>query len=248
MGVTENLVYGIQKKPAVVWLLNNKGLVKEQLKAQFNPSEYSISRGLSLARAKALGRNNDPTLAQASSEPSAILNITLHFDSATELHSLFGANSLKGDAMKSMALGGFYNFNKYITDDVSRKMAGLTVFDADEHSPNKVRIMWGTLDFIGRVESCSVSYTMFSPNGAALRSSVKLSLVGEEAYIINQKKQPQNSPDRTKERVLGMSDQLWMHASEEYADPTKWREIADANAILNPRKVSLITIKIPPIT
>lgn len=247
MGAIDNLVYGIQKKTVAIWLLGSKGEVKEELKAQFNPSEYTISRGLSLSRAKALGRNTDPTLAQAPNEPSAILNITLNFDAISELHSLFGANSLKGDALKDIALGSFYNVNKFIPKDVSKKMAGLTVFDADEHSPNKLRIMWGTLDFIGRVESSSVSYTMFSPNGSALRSSVKLSVVGEEAYIINRKKLPQNSPDRTKERTLGMKDQLWMHADKEYSDPSKWRDIAEANGILNPRNLSMLTIKIPPI-
>ena len=59
---------------------------------------------------------------------------------------------------------------------------------------------------------------------------------------------PRQSSDRTKQRVLKQDEQLWMLAAREYEDPGKWREIAIANGIDNPRLVqSGSKIIVPPL-
>ena len=59
---------------------------------------------------------------------------------------------------------------------------------------------------------------------------------------------PFESPDRTKERTLTQGDQLWMIAGQEYSDPGQWKVIAEANDILNPRKLEgAVTLKVPSI-
>jgi nucleoid-associated protein YgaU len=47
---------------------------------------------------------------------------------------------------------------------------------------------------------------------------------------------PRQSADRTKQKTLKQGEQLWMLAAEEYEDPSRWRAIAEANGIDNPRK------------
>lgn len=246
MGLVENVVYGIQKKKAHLIISKGEGTRFIKLEAQFNPSEYRIHRGLSLSRVKALGSNPTPADTRAAADNAATLSVKLHFDTASELFSLFSSKpSLQG--LKTVAAYGLYNTKKFIPKDVTQALVDLVMFDADAHAPNNVRLVWGTLDFVGKVESCAVSNTMFAPDGTVLRVSVDLTIRGEEQRVINKKRSPFNSPDRTKERTLGMMDELWMHAEAEYSDPEMWRPIAKANNILNPRRISLSKISIPPI-
>ena len=57
-----------------------------------------------------------------------------------------------------------------------------------------------------------------------------------------------SSPNRTKERTLTEGDPLWLMAQQEYDDPAMWRTIAEANGILNPRKISgAMRLKVPSI-
>ena len=125
----------------------------------------------------------------------------------------------------------------------------LLKFNSETHQPPLVNFIWGPLDFEGRVESIHTTYTMFSSDGTPVRAKVDLRITGSERQDMNLAQQlPFESPDRTKERTLAQGDQLWMVASREYDDPAQWKVIAEANDILNPRKLeTAATLKVPSI-
>jgi len=51
-------------------------------------------------------------------------------------------------------------------------------YDGQQHQPDVVQIVWGTLLFNGRLTSLDVDYTLFKPSGAPLRAKVSMSFQG----------------------------------------------------------------------
>jgi nucleoid-associated protein YgaU len=126
--------------------------------------------------------------------------------------------------------------NADVTSVVQRFKA-LIRYEAKLHRPPTVEFIWGEhLDFKGVISSSSVHYTMFNPDGTPVRATISLSITGDEVDALNESKSKTfESPDRTKTRFLGFGEQLFMLADSEYGDPAKWKPIAAANDIMNPR-------------
>lgn len=133
-------------------------------------------------------------------------------------------------------------FDTYDTkQDVRKQVKKLTQFlekDAQTHIPDELIFAWGEFAFIGNLININETYTMFHTDGNPVRAKVEIVIKGLVADGENSNKQPQEEVDATKVRDLIGTDELWMMAQKEYKDPQKWREIAKANNILNPRKHS----------
>lgn len=234
---------------------------------QFNPSEYTIRRGVKLSSKKPLGKDSAPSSVQAVYGEPSVLAVTLYFDSYTELKSGEGlaaaAGSKVGGALKSKfnelkpkslpsfdmneesSPDVFYTVNKLFDDLLST-----IKYAYEEHEPPYVGFVWGDhLHFVGKIRSYNVQYTMFDRDGTPVRAKLSLVLVGEEmALTMAEILFPNESPDRTKQRTLHYGDQLWMMALNEYGDPAHWKTIAQANGILNPREAGGVRrLKVPPI-
>ena len=229
------------------------------LTVQFNPSEYSIQRHARASVRRPLGRDSDPSRAFAVSGDLATLSVTLYFDTITDLHNTSltgmvsavksgGTAALKSTAAQ-LAKDQFLPGSSSKSADTCAELMRLLKFNSETHQPPLVNFVWGPLDFEGRVESIHTTYTMFSSDGTPVRAKVDLRITGSERQDMNLARQlPFESPDRTKERTLAQGDQLWMVASREYDDPAQWKVIAEANDILNPRKLeTATTLKVPSI-
>ncbi len=231
----------------------------EALTVQFNPSEYSISRSVRPAVRRPIGQDANPEKQYAVSGDLAVLSVSLYFDTITDLHdfSLIGtAKQIKSGgtsalkpALKQMAKDQLWRGSADGRADTCAEMMRLLKFNRETHQPPVVVFFWGPLEFEGRLESLNVHYTMFNPDGTPVRAKADLRIVGEEREAMNLAEQlPFESPDRTKERTLTQGDQLWMIAGQEYSDPGQWKVIAEANDILNPRKLEgAVTLKVPSI-
>lgn len=216
--------------------------LSDAITVQFNPAEYSISRGANMGRNQIWGRDVKTETMPPPTEPkSATLSLTLYFDNITKLEK----KSLL-DKAKSL---GAKKEDKKEPVAVCEDIVQVIKYSAEEHAPPKVRFLWGTLDFDGHITSAQIQYTMFAPDGRPVRATLNLTLEGEEKKAEQKSKQNTfNSPNRTKERMLTEGDQLWMMAQQEYDDPALWKVIAEANGILNPRKLSrAMTLKVPSI-
>ena len=97
--------------------------------------------------------------------------------------------------------------------------------------------------------SSAISYTMFAKDGTPLRAKLQITIVGEETELLQSRMAHTfSSPNRTKERTLTEGDPLWLMAQQEYDNPAMWRTIAEANGILNPRRITrAMTLKVPSI-
>lgn len=122
-------------------------------------------------------------------------------------------------------------------DDVKTQIQNLRdivyKYDGNNHEPNHVRLLWGSLIFFGRLESMVVEYTLFKPSGEPLRAKVKLSFSGfmskeEEALRANR-----SSPDLSHLIEVKAGDTLPLLCYRVYKDCSYYLEIARINNITN---------------
>ena len=124
-----------------------------------------------------------------------------------------------------------------VKDQVSELTDVVYKYDGDNHEPNHVRIIWGNLIFFGRLESMSVAYTLFKPNGEPLRAKVKLAFSGfmskeEEALRANR-----SSPDLSHLVEFKAGDTLPLLCYRIYNDSSYYVEVARVNNITNFRDI-----------
>ena len=103
------------------------------------------------------------------------------------------------------------------------------------HAPPIVRFTWDTQIFRGVMESCNVTYLMFTPDGIPLRAKVAVTLKEYRPVEIQLKDPPRSSPDVEKQYVVRRGDTLSNIAAGVYRDSGVWRAIANANQIRDPR-------------
>lgn len=81
-------------------------------------------------------------------------------------------------------------------------LKSLCTVDAATGSPYFLRITWGKMRwgdkgwFAGRASDLSVIYTLFDRDATSQRATVRLSLVADESFVIQQSIKAQTAPDR----------------------------------------------------
>jgi nucleoid-associated protein YgaU len=123
-----------------------------------------------------------------------------------------------------------------------RNLRRLLEINSDLHAPPIVSFTWGHEDFRGVIDSLAVTYTLFSPDGTPLRAKVSMSLKEYRTVEEQVRKRPKFSPDVEKTYVVRRGDSLSGIAERIYRDPTRWREIARANRVHDPRRVATGTV------
>jgi hypothetical protein len=103
------------------------------------------------------------------------------------------------------------------------------------HAPPIVRFTWDRQIFKGVMESCNVTYLMFTPDGIPLRAKVAISLKEYRPVEVQLKDNPRSSPDVEKQYAVRRGDTLSNIAAGVYRDSGVWRAIAKANGIRDPR-------------
>ena len=114
-------------------------------------------------------------------------------------------------------------------------LRGLMDLNRELHAPPIVRFTWDTEVFRGVLDSLTVTYLMFTPEGIPLRAKLSLSLKEYRPVDIQIKENPTSSPDFEKTYVVRRGDTLSGIAFAVYRDATVWRAIAQNNQIQDPR-------------
>jgi LysM repeat protein len=198
--------------------LGQNGKKKDELKVLFNPEQYSIEKSNQFATQPIPGL--DSPVIQFVRGDSEILNLDLFFDTYT-----------------------YYN-----SEDVRNytdKLSKFLQIDPDMHAPPLCSFQWGNVIFTGVIEKIGKRFTMFKEDGIPVRATVSVSF--RKFPTVEEQNKPTHSPDKTKRIIVNQGDSLWQIAAREYGDPSKWRVIADANDLDNPRVLKAgLEIIIPP--
>ena len=117
------------------------------------------------------------------------------------------------------------------------KLRNLMRLNADTHAPPIVAFTWDTQVFKGVLESLTITYVMFSPDGVPLRAKLSVTLKEYRPAAVQFRESLTFSPDFDKTFVVRHGDTLSGIAGQVFRDPSRWREIARANDVVDPRRI-----------
>lgn len=123
-------------------------------------------------------------------------------------------------------------------------------YDGDTHEPNPVKVVWGEgLEaFFGRLTIMSVDYTLFHPEGAALRAKITLSFVEAVTEAQEAREAGRSSPDMTHVVRVREGDTLPLLCQKIYSDASRYMEVARLNNLDNFRTLAPNTLlRFPPV-
>jgi hypothetical protein len=117
------------------------------------------------------------------------------------------------------------------------RLAGLMRIKSELHAPPIVRFIWDRAIFRGVLDNLSITYELFTEAGIPLRARAALSLTEYRPVEVQVREIRAASPDTEKSVVLRRGDRLDGIAATIFRDPARWRDIARANAISDPRTI-----------
>jgi hypothetical protein len=194
-----------------------KGQLKQFFDVQFNPTEYTRSKGAQIAEIGIYGI--DSPILQFIRGQNEKLTMDLFFDTTTLPGGL-------GDGAVSVTT---------LTDPFYQ----LCKIQPKTHAPPRIRFTWSeALSFKAIVESVQQKFTLFNPRGLPLRATLSVSFREYKTLEEQLAELKLESTDHTKRRLVRRGDTLSRIAAEEYGDPRLWRRIAEANRdIGSPRRL-----------
>jgi hypothetical protein len=121
-------------------------------------------------------------------------------------------------------------------------------YNSKSHSPNYLVLAWGRLLFKCRLESLSITYTLFKPDGTPLRARAHSTFIGyndEEALALKANK---SSPDLSHVLTVVAGDTLPLMCYGVYGSSTYYTQVARVNGLTDFRNIKVGTqLLFPPL-
>lgn len=180
---------------------------KEVIKLRFNPVSYSISRSSKYQTSDDKSGNNNQNI-NFQGGGKSVLNVEMQFAEEADGEDVY--------------------------KQVERIEQFLVVQEEDgERLPQKVAFIWGSVNFEGYITSVKTTYTRFTREGKPIRATASLEM---ENYG-DIKKASKGTSQGVTMRTATEDMDIWDIAYQQYEDSSRWREIADANHITDPRDI-----------
>jgi hypothetical protein len=189
---------------------------QDSFQALFNPAEYSVDKGNTIAQAAIPGL--EAPILQYVHGNMQTLTMELFFDT--------------------------YEEGRDVTE-ATDKIYDLLYLDPSTHAPPICELRWGTFHFRGVLDHVSGKFTLFLADGTPVRATLNVVFDEFIDVDVLVQEQPTESAQHRKTRLVKAGDRIDNIAAEEYGDPAKWRPIAEANDLddptqLEPGKVIII--------
>ena len=184
---------------------------REAFTAMLNPTEFGLKREIKYNTSMTQGQVGSDTKFAGVQPTTVSFSIMLDGTGAVPRYAGETARDV-ADHLKSL-------------NDVVYK------YDGEEHEPDHVRVLWGSLIFYGRMSSMSVRHTLFQPSGAPLRAKVDLSFIEfispKEADLLANR----SSPDLTHLVEVREGDTLPLLCNRIYGNPAYYVDVARFNGL-----------------
>ena len=175
----------------------------------FNPTEYQLQKANNFAEIAIPGLESPPIqFVRGNSEK---LSVDLLVDTSDTLED--------------------------VRERYTNKLRALMNIQTELHAPPIVSLVWDSDIFKGVLESLNITYVMFSAEGVPIRAKLSAVMKEYRPVEIQVRESPTASPDFEKSYVVRRGDSLSGIAAVVYQDASKWREIAVANEIQDPRRL-----------
>jgi len=138
----------------------------------------------------------------------------------------------------------------YVKDQVKkfRKVTGCSI-NGEIHRPNYLAVLWGTIFIECVINSLSVNYYLFDPQGSPLRAKLTCGFLERIGPGKDGRQSRLESPDLTKVLSVKVGDTLDLIADNNYDDPSYYLQLARANRLKNFRKLKPgMRLILPPIS
>jgi hypothetical protein len=183
-------------------------LWKSKFEVMLNPTSYSRELTIEYSEAKAIGQHG------GEAKFSAYLPETVSFDLVLDGTGVAGPSP-------------------DVKAQVKKLEAVVYGYDGEQHEPNPVRLLWGSLILFGRLTAMSLDYTLFKPSGEPLRAQVKLSFRGFMSAQEGSLRANRSSPDLTHHVEVKAGDTLPLLCYRIYQDASYYPEVAKINNLGN---------------
>ena len=135
-----------------------------------------------------------------------------------------------------------------VMKEITKFNSVIFTYKGDQHSPQKIQLLWGKLIFDGKLTSLNFNFKLFKSDGTPLRAVATAAFLGAITDKLRVEKQKDNSPDLTHIRQVMEGDTLPLMTYKIYGDTSYYLEVARVNNITNFRNLKVgDKIKFPPI-
>jgi hypothetical protein len=192
----------------------------EQFNVLFNPEEYALDKDNNFASQTVPGLSSP--LLQFVNGNLRTLSMELFFDTTDD--------------------------RRDVREETGR-VVGLLDIRSDLHAPPVIRVSWASLQFRCVLARASQRFTRFLEDGRPTRARVTVTFnefIDEEREA---KEVNRQTADFSKAHVVQQGETISDIAFTHYRDPQLWRPIADANALDDPRRLTVgSSLRIPSLT
>jgi LysM repeat protein len=196
----------------------------------FNPAEYSLTKDNTFARAAVPGLRSP--LLQFVNGNLATLAMELFFDSFEEHRH--------GERLIVPA--------KSDVRELTSRLVDLMAINPETHAPPIVLFAWGDLTFTGVLERAAQRFTMFLDSGTPVRARVSVTFAEYVDAVTEAKETKRQTADFSRTHVVTAGETVSAIAQRAYGDPRRWRPVAAANALANPRRLREgLVLTLPPL-
>ncbi len=138
--------------------------------------------------------------------------------------------------------------SRNVREQIDRFRKAVYSFDGEIHRPKYLKLLWGELSFNCVLKDLQIDYTLFKPDGTALRALLKATFSEVIEDELRARKMRTNSPDLTHVRYVKEGDTLPLMTFRIYGTPDLYLEVARYNGITSFRKLTPnMKILFPPI-
>jgi len=110
-------------------------------------------------------------------------------------------------------------------------------YNGKTHSPNYLKLSWGTMLFKCRMSTLKTSYTLFKPDGTPLRARVNISFISYTDEIELAKQANKTSPDLSHILLVRGGDTLPLMCNRVYGSSDLYIQVARVNKLTNFRSL-----------
>ncbi|BAV05983.1 hypothetical protein SAMN05421788_10657 [Filimonas lacunae] len=169
-------------------------------------------------------------------------NNSVNYEEEPEINNPAGSLAFAGVASGSLNLNGLMVDGtgvipllgaSSVQDYISKLEKVVYTYNGDMHKPPFVKVTWGSLIFKGVCTQFNTNYTLFKPDGTALRATVDITLKSTIDNKTKAKEADNHSPDLTHMRVVKAGDTLPLMSYQIYGDSAYYLEIARYNKLDN---------------
>lgn len=153
--------------------------------------------------------------------------------------------------------GSFVNWMDYkgavkktpLSDIIKKLEKTVYAFVGDKHEPPFLKIVWGTLDFTGRLKNLATNYLLFSSEGEPLRAKVTLDILKYVAPKKQEQLDNSSSPDLSHLITVKDGDTLPALCRRIYESETYCVDVARINGLTEFRHLEPgIRLLFPPLS